>query len=145
MINTSSNFNQESHLEKWNDFDAMTMLQKDAEIEFLRQQVEILKQELNCECQLTQIYSQELKDKEHDLRSIKDTLNTVLKFQKLELNRAKELAKNIAESNTSVSESLAKLLMGIYSLTVKLFDAQAIEVPLDIQVELSNKTFFKVL
>lgn len=126
MSNTSSNFNQESHLEKWSGFDAMTILQKDAEIEFLRQQVELLKQELNCECQLTQIYSQELKDKEDELRSIKDKLNTVLSFQKLELNRAKELAKNIAESNISVSESLAKLLMGIYSLTVKLFYSQAV-------------------
>ena len=90
MSNMLGNRNQESQLEKSSGFDAMTISQKDAEIQFLRQQLEILKHELDCECQLTQIYRQELKDTELKLRSLEDKLSTVLACQGWEFYKNKE-------------------------------------------------------
>lgn len=120
MSNKIGNRNQESYLEKSSGFDAMSLSEKDAEIEFLRQQLELLKQELDCECQLTQAYRQELQDIESDLRRKEKELSTaLLNLQMLELDRAKELAKSIVKSNKSVSESLAQLLSGIYNSTVE--------------------------
>lgn len=71
------NLNQGKHLEQWNGFDVMKGLEKDAEIHSLRQQLEILKQELYCQCELTQIYRQELKDTERELRRVQNQLNNL--------------------------------------------------------------------
>ncbi len=90
MSNMLGNRNQESHLEKSSSFDAMTISQKDAEIQLLRQQLEILKRELDCECQLTQIYHQKLKDTELKLRSVEDKLSTVLACQRWEFYQNKD-------------------------------------------------------
>lgn len=119
MSDKISNLNQESHLEKLSGFDAMRISEKDAEIEFLRKQLELLKQELHCECQFTQVYREELKDTEHELRRVKNELSSLLTLPMLGLDQAKELAKNIVNSKKSVSESVANLLNGIYNLTVK--------------------------
>lgn len=119
MSDKISNRNQESHLENLIGFDAMKISQKDAEIKFLREQVEILKQELHCECQFTQVYREEMKETERELRRVKNELSTLLTLPMLELAQAKELAKNIVNSKKSVSESLANLLNGIYNSTVK--------------------------
>lgn len=119
MSDKISNLSQESHLEKLSGFDAMRISEKDAEIEFLREQLELLKQELHCECQFTQVYREELKDTERELRRVKNELSTLLTLPMLELDQAKELAKNIVNSKKSVSESVANLLNGIYNSTVK--------------------------
>ena len=113
------NRNQESGQEKSSSLDATSLSRKDAEIEFLRQQLELLKQELDCECQLTHAYRQELQDTEGELRRVEKELSNIPKVQRLGLDQAKELAKSIVKSNTSVSESLAQLLSGIYNSTVK--------------------------
>lgn len=75
MTNTIGNLNRGSELEHWSGFDMVKTLEKDAEIESLRQQIEILKQELNCQCELTQIYRQELKDTESELKQVQIELS----------------------------------------------------------------------
>lgn len=119
MIEKISNRNQESHLENFSGFDAMRISEKDAEINFLREQLEILKQELHCECQFTQVYREEMKDTERELRRVKNELSTLLTLPMLGLAQAKELAKNIVNSKKSISESLANILNGIYNSTVR--------------------------
>lgn len=113
------NPNQESYLEKSNGFGIGSVSDKDTEIELLRQQLELLKQELDCECQLTQAYRQEMQDTESEARRVEKELNTILELQILGLDWAKELAKSIVKSNKSVTESLAQLLGGIYNSTVQ--------------------------
>lgn len=97
----------------------MRITEKDAEISLLRKQLETLKQELYCECQLTQIYREELKDTKGELRCLENELSTVLTSEILGLDQAKELAKIILKRKMYVSESLAKLLSAIYESTVK--------------------------
>lgn len=97
----------------------MRITEKDAEISLLRKQLETLKQELYCECQLTQIYREELKDTKGELRCLENELSTILTSEILGLDQAKELAKIILPRKMYVSESLAKLLSAIYNSTVK--------------------------
>ncbi len=92
--------------------------EKESEILLLHKQLEILKQELYCECELAQVYVRELNRTGRELGQIKNELSNVLALQRLGLNQAKELAKSIVQSNTSVSESLAHLLGAIYNSTV---------------------------
>lgn len=97
----------------------MRITDKDAEISLLRKQLETLKQELYCEYQLTQIYREELKDTKGELRCLENELSTVLTSEILGLEQAKELANSILTRKMYVSESLAKLLSGIYNSTIK--------------------------
>ena len=114
MSDKSSNLNLESHLEKRSDFIDMKILEKSEEILILREQLETLKQELLCECELTNFYRQQLKDTEDELRSTNQELCNALMLERVSLDSAKELAKTILKSKKSASESLAELLSAIY-------------------------------
>ena len=104
-------------------FDAMLISNKDAELSFLRQQVELLKQELQCECLLSQVYREELEEKELELRAVESELSSLLTLQMLKIEQAKELANNIVRNKLSVSESLAQLLTVLYNSNVELDEA----------------------
>jgi len=97
----------------------MTILDKNTEILLLHKQLETLKQEIYCESQLAQIYSDELKDTKRELRCLENKLNTLVKSDRLGLEQAKELAQLIFKRNMPVSECLAKLLSAIYNSTTK--------------------------
>jgi hypothetical protein len=96
----------------------MKILEKEDEILILREQLETLKQELLCECELTNFYRQQLKDTEDELRSTNQELCNALMLDTVSLNSAKALAKTILKSEKSASESLAELLSAIYGSQV---------------------------
>ena len=98
--------------------DATRIQEKESEISLLHKQLELLKQELCCECELAQVYIKELKRAERELGQAKNDLSNIIAPQMLGLNQAKELAKRIVKSNTSVSKSLSDLLSAIYNSTV---------------------------
>lgn len=120
MNKTINNYSRDIQFINQRGFDTVEGSQKDAEIQFLHQQLALLKQELDCECQLTKMYSQALKEKEHELNSLQDKLLTILTMERLEFSEAKELANKIAKSNMSVSESLSELLNGVYKSLAEL-------------------------
>ncbi len=75
----SANRHQESHLEKWSSFDAMSRSHRADKIKLLRKQLEILKLELDCEKKLTNFYREELKDTERELARVQQELVILLK------------------------------------------------------------------
>ena len=88
------------------------------EIKLLRDKVESLNLELRYNEQQLQEVEQELKHTNYELCQ----LSCALAAQRLTLDEAKEIAKNILANGKPSRESLADLLSAIYLSTVKLWD-----------------------
>ena len=108
-----------NELKESGDLDADQIRKLEDTIELLSEQIESLKQQLRCECELTEVYLRELRDTERELRYANLELCAACMLETLGLDEAKELASSIVKSNKSVGESLAKLLSAIYNSPVK--------------------------
>ena len=114
-------------LKESSDLDADEIQKLEDTVELLSEQIESLKQLLRCECEVTEVYRQELRDTERELRYTNSELQTACMLETLGLDEAKEVASSIVKSNKSVGESLAKLLSAIYNSPVKTSDLGYIE------------------
>jgi hypothetical protein len=94
------------------------LLKLEQEAEILREQVETLKQELECESQLVQEYHQELLYANSEKSLLNCELQDTFNLERQKLAQAKRLAQNILSSRRFTSKSLAELLSFIYDVVV---------------------------
>jgi SMC interacting uncharacterized protein involved in chromosome segregation len=102
-MNTQSiNFNQEKPFNQEKDVNRGEIGEMEEEIEFLREQVESLKQLLCHENQLTNHYIQELANTNKELEWMNEEISNLMALNREPLAEAKELAKGIVEQKKAV-------------------------------------------
>lgn len=112
---THSITNRKNALKEWSYLDANESRKLEDTVELLNEQIESLKQQLRYQWELTEVYSQQLRETERELRYTNSELHAACLLQTLGFDEAKEVASSIVKSNKSVGESLAKLLSAIYN------------------------------
>lgn len=127
MNTQEDNFNQEEHLNQENALENKKIWEMEEEIEFLREQVDSLKQVLCHEYKITNEYIQELAYTKQELDWMNEEISNLMTSKnKQPIYESKELDKRIVEEK-SISESITEFIDPISRSPVKVNESEESE------------------
>ncbi len=107
MNTQNKSFHQEEHLNQEKTLDSKKIWEMEEDIEFLREQVDSLKQLLYHEYKLTNEYIQELAYTKQELDWMNEEISNLITSNKQPIHEVEELDKTIVEEK-SISESITE-------------------------------------
>lgn len=127
MNNQNGNFNQENHITQENAFKDRKIREMEEEIEFLREQVESLKQGLRYEYERSNEYLEELAHTNQELELMNKEICNLIASKTQPIDEVKELPESIIKKKKSVSEPVAELGNTIDSSPVEVNKSEQID------------------